>query len=553
MTTLTSHSARTDATWLQQLATVVGPSNVFADDAVRDRYARSSSGNAAGTRPAAVVAPDSTEQVQALMPLAQQHELTLYPIARGRNWGYGDACAPSDGQVIVDLSRMNRIVEVNAELGYAVIEPGVTQGQLARYLNEHHPELWCDVTGAGHDASLMGNTLDRGFGHTPYGDHARQSCGMSVVLANGTLLRTGMERFPGSRSRYAYGHGLGPQLEGLFQQANMGIVTRLGLWLMPAPEQFCAFFLQPKKSTELQDLVDALAPLRRQGLLTSAIHIGNDLRVLSGRMRYPWQRTGGQTPLPEAVRAELRREHGLAEWNVGGGIYGSKGTVRAVKHDLSRAVRGIATVRFVDDRRLALAERAHDCLARFDRGARLGQMLNWLKPVYGLMRGQPSDEPLWGTLWRVRDDEADQAYADDEPAQPPDPLSAHAGLRWVSPVLPNTGRDAERVRQIVEPIYHAHGFEPLMTFTMISERAMIAVTNLAFDTRETEEAQRADQCYHALNDALLAAGYVPYRAGHAGQRKLAEVTPVFTDVAQRLKRALDPEQRIAPGRYIPAA
>jgi len=80
---------------------------------------------------------------------------TSVPNIRGKNWGYGDACAPSNGQVIVDLRHMNRINIVDEKLAYAVIEPGVTQGQLFQFLQDNHPGLWMDATGAGPSASLV--------------------------------------------------------------------------------------------------------------------------------------------------------------------------------------------------------------------------------------------------------------------------------------------------------------------------------------------------------------------------------------------------------------
>ena len=83
---------------------------------------------------------------------------------------------------------MNRIHEVNVELAYAVVEPGVSQGQLYEYLEEHETGLCLDCTGAGRGASLVGNALDRGFGHTRYGDHFATACGLegrTAILALG--------------------------------------------------------------------------------------------------------------------------------------------------------------------------------------------------------------------------------------------------------------------------------------------------------------------------------------------------------------------------------
>src|SRR4051794_18571226 len=139
---------------------ILGPELVKADDATRDRYARTTGTHS--TRPLAILFPDTAAQVQAVVRMAAQARIGVYPISRGKNWGYGDACAMRDNQVILDLRRMNRILEVNTKLGYVVIEPGVTQGQLHQYLADNNIPLWMDSSGAGLDASIIGNVLERG-------------------------------------------------------------------------------------------------------------------------------------------------------------------------------------------------------------------------------------------------------------------------------------------------------------------------------------------------------------------------------------------------------
>jgi 4-cresol dehydrogenase (hydroxylating) len=141
-----------------------------------------------GTRPRAIIYPGYAEEVCSIVRTAAAHQISLYPISRGKNWGYGDACAVREGQVVVDLRRMNRIVEVNPQLAYAVIEPGVTQIQLHDHLKEHNLPLMVDCTGAGPEASIVGNLLDRGFGHTPYVDHMQTTCSLEVVIADGRVL-----------------------------------------------------------------------------------------------------------------------------------------------------------------------------------------------------------------------------------------------------------------------------------------------------------------------------------------------------------------------------
>ena len=130
---------------------------------------------------------------------------------------------------------MNRILDVNTELAYAVVEPGVTQEQFYQYLQSNRIPLWMDVTGAPPDASLVGNTLERGFGYSPYGDHFLSTCGMEVVLADGRILRTGFGHYEHGKARNVFKWGVGPYLDGIFTQSNYGIVTKMGIWLMPKP------------------------------------------------------------------------------------------------------------------------------------------------------------------------------------------------------------------------------------------------------------------------------------------------------------------------------
>ena len=150
-----------------------------------------------------------------------------------------------------------------------------------------------DSTGAGPEASIVGNALDRGFGHTRYGDHFQTFCGLQIVLADGRVLDTGFGHFKEARARWVFRYGIGPFLDGIFSQSNFGIVTRMGLWLMPEPETFRAFFFSTPDDSKISDLVDRLSPLKKQALLPSAVHIANDLRALSARLQYPWERAGG--------------------------------------------------------------------------------------------------------------------------------------------------------------------------------------------------------------------------------------------------------------------
>lgn len=124
-----------------------------------------------------------------------------------------------------------------------------------------------DVTGAGPGASVLGNALQRGFGHTLYADHVRSLCGMEAVLPNGDMINTGFGRFENAKATRQFPYGLGPLLDGLFTQSNLGVVTAMGLWLQPRPADFRFFWIKVKDPAALAPLVNALRPLRLQGYL----------------------------------------------------------------------------------------------------------------------------------------------------------------------------------------------------------------------------------------------------------------------------------------------
>lgn len=524
---------------LQAWANVLGDRHVLVGEAAAP-YGRSTAPTAA--TPSAVLLPESVEQVREVLRIASRYKAPVHPISRGKNWGYGDAAPPRDGQVVLDLQRMNRILEVNAPLAYAVIEPGVTQGQLHRHLVENRIPLWMDATGAGLDASILGNTLDRGFGHTPHGDHLLNTAGMQFVLADGTLLETGLGHFGNAHATPTYRYGVGPSLDGIFSQSNLAVLTRASVWLNPVPEAFAAFFASTSDERDLPRLMDQLARLRLDGVVRSPVHLGNDLRAMSSRMLYPYDRTGGAKHMPDAVRSALAREMDIGAWNVSGGLYGSAAMVRAAQREVRRALRGFRLV-FLTPAKLRAARAALNVAAPLGVGRKQARLLDIVEPLMGLLQGVPSDEFRRGVLW--------QAPPDRLRANPSlDPLDHHVGLMWISPILPSQGRHAEHVMRILDPIFREHGFDLPMTFTLITERSSCGVANITFDRDSADECRRATACYDQAFAAILAAGYPPYRTGAAGYAKLRASGSAFWSAAQRLKDALDPNNIISPGRYL---
>lgn len=121
----------------------------------------------------AVVAPRKVAEVQAVMRLCNEFKVPVWPFSIGRNVGYGGAAPRVPGSIGLDMGRnMNRVLEVNVQNAYCLVEPGVTYTDLYDHMveNKLNEKLWIDVPDLG-GGSVLGNCIERGVGYTPYGDH----------------------------------------------------------------------------------------------------------------------------------------------------------------------------------------------------------------------------------------------------------------------------------------------------------------------------------------------------------------------------------------------
>ena len=417
-----------------EFSQLLGPANVISDSAA---LAAAETSTFATTRHIPLILyPANRHEVQECVRIANRHGVPLYPISSGKNWGYGSRVPTADNTVLLSLTRLNRILDYSEKHAYVTIEAGVTQRQLYAYLQDRGGRLFMDCTGASPDCAVVGNTVERGFGHTPYGDHFAHICNLEVVLPDGRCVETGYGSFEGIAATPTYRWGVGPILDGLFSQSNLGIVTRLTMWLMPTPEYFQAFFFSCDDEDGLGPIIEALRPLRLDGTIRSACHIGNDYKVISGIQQFPWDKTNGKTPAsaPNTCGSFARN------WILGRGTVREVCTVpasqvREARSRLKRALKGtISKIRFLDDRTLSWAERfAKPC--KWVTGWDLSRTLELVRPVYGLMRGVPTDFPLRSVYWRKRGP---------IPAAM-DPDRDRCGLLWCAPVAPIDGGHAAQL------------------------------------------------------------------------------------------------------------
>jgi 4-cresol dehydrogenase (hydroxylating) len=370
------------------------------------------------------------------------------------------------------------------------------------------------------------------------GDHFAHVCGLEVLLPTGEFIETGFAAFPDSRSAATSRWGLGPSLDGLFSQSNLGIVTQMTVWLMPAPEAFEAFFFRAEDSAGFTALINSLRDLRMRDVLRSAAHIGNDYKVLAGLQQYPWTETGRKTPLSPTTMAEFRQKLGFGVWNVSGGLYGTRAQIAEAKKALRKALRGQpGKLKFLKPSTLAFAKRFANVFKVLS-GWDLTRTVQLVEPVLGLMQGVPTMQPLHSAYWRKK-----------MPAPPdPDPDRDRCGLLWYAPISPTDGEAVRELTSLSSEILLRHGFEPQISLTLLTPRMTCCIVSIAFDREVPGEDERAKACYDEVTERCMAAGFYPYRSGIQGNFQ-AHQSESYRALAQRLKTTLDPNGILAPGRY----
>jgi 4-cresol dehydrogenase (hydroxylating) len=335
---------------IDRFASVVGSEWVFTSDAdvalYRDAYSPFV-GEAEEKVASAAVAPDSAEQVREIVKIANEFRVPLYPISTGRNLGYGGSAPVLSGSVVLDLKRMNRVLEIDERNAYALVEPGVTYFDLYRYVQERGLKLWIDCPDPGW-GSVIGNALDHGCGYTmnPYRDHFSAQCGMEVVTGAGELVRTGMGALPGAKSWQHFKYGFGPYLDGMFSQSNFGVVTKMGFWLMPEPEAYIDGSVDVFGHDDVIPLVDHMSYIMNTGLQNAGTNLQSPLRFAVGQNPELRAALASEDPADIAKLNAFARERQVPFYSNIFKFYGPEEVVRAQWEFTKRRLSSIPGARF---------------------------------------------------------------------------------------------------------------------------------------------------------------------------------------------------------------
>lgn len=514
------------AAFLSELRSVAGADWVWSGEADMFPYRDSFSPvwNTQQERHAsAAVAPADVEQVSQIVRIARRRRVPLYPISTGKNFGYGGPSPNVNGSVVIDLKRMNRVLEVNEPRAFALVEPGVSYFDLYRHIQDNGLKLMIDCPDPGW-GSPIGNALERGIGYTmPYfRDHFGAHCGMEVVLPDGEVMRTGMGALPGAETWQEYPYGFGPDPSGLFAQGNFGIVTKMGFRLLPLPEHYRTGMITVPRRRDFVKLVEHVNYLSDSGLI-GEVEYGSPLSALMSNPEFAALTTKRGGPSDAEMDAAASAA-GLHSWQVELQILGPEAAT-------------LANWNFAKDRILLDIPGARAIAGEHFPLPATSEQLHHVEQPYRsrIKRHRSLGVPSLGEWQIVRDD-------------------GHVGF---FPVMPRTGEAVFEAQRVLGdamkefpslPAFFNALTTPLMWHTHTFQ--MVFAPSIKHDDAEHNAVTHA-----AMKKCVAVAaehGWGDYRAAPIYQDDVANTYSFNNHILRRfheqLKDSIDPDGIIAPGR-----
>lgn len=481
-----------------------------------------------------VLLPKNTLEVSKIVQVANQYKIQIHVVSKGKNIGLGSKTPVSGESVLIDLTLMDQIVDFSEEMAYVTVQPGVTFKQVSQFLINRQSNLILDSIGSTGDASIIGNTSERGHGVALLADRFNHVCNMEVVLPTGEIVHTGFEAVEGSQLNALSKWGLGPYIDGLFTQSNLGIITKVTLWLQPKPSHFQIVLFELSDDESLSRVINKMRSVRLNKLPLS-LRIFNDIRMLSFSQQYPWESMQGKTPLSITELNKMKEQAGIkGKWVGLGALYSlNEELAKAERYLLKSILSDIAVdIKFYDQ------ESAEHI--RSSGNAKEKDFINFIY-FESSLQGFTSERALNMCYWRKKMPipEAKDLYRDE------------CGVLWYCPAVPNRGDDVIKAIKIIESTSKKYNLEPNIGFLFISDRVLDITGAICYDKSDSGQDTSARQCHDEIMSLLNKEGYSPYRLGTQSMGLTNHFDESHKSLLKKLKSLLDPNNILSVDRYIP--
>lgn len=453
-----------------------------------------------------LIQPRSKEEVVLTLKAANELKIPLYPISQGKNWGYGSAVPPGEGAVILSLQKLNKIIDFDDEKGVIVFEAGVTFQQVQNFLLKRKSRWQLNAPGSTTYASIMANMLSRGLLQGPKLEKWKDVIAMEIVLADGEIIRTD-DHHTASAYRSV---GSGPDLMPLFHQSNLGIVTEMKLKLDLRPHYWQHLHITWKEDTQsFNSVVSSFRKLTKEKIFAGSLAVHSAEKILSIVSQYPYDLSGGQTPLSESLKNQMLNE-------IAGGDWFAETAIAAPSNGILEGYKLLVTEAF----------------------SQLSIDLHW------------AEVNMPGPVFHYQTETAPAQMYWRKPTKPPidiKPERDGCGILWLSPVIPWDTELLEDVFENAQSIVASKGFEVLLTFQFPDDNYSYAIISILYDRNTAGEDGKALEAFYELKAFLDHKKYYSYRHSLLEQPMIVKED----DLRIKFKEIMDPNGIIAPDFYIP--
>lgn len=466
----------------------------------------------------AALLPETQDEVVQIVRIAHAYKIPLYPISRGNNRGYGNASPVEDSCALVDLSLMNKILRFDKDLGLVTVEPGVTFGDLYKFIKQNGSHFLAPTVGIGLEGSILGNILEKGRSGRPYVDRASSLMSLEVVLADGSVYKSSSSENGQSFFKW----GIGPYLDGLFLQSNFGIVCNVTISLAPFPQYAEGFlFSFDKEECSMTEVIDLVrVAMQKTGSIFSNIKILSADSVISliGRVI--------EIKDPNLTSQEILSLVSLKHWTVVGSFQGERALVRA-----SRTI----------FRKILKQKNIHTTF--FTRNFLVNIKYFLLLPFSSKKKAFLKLLPILApSLQAVLNKEGD--------LRPVFKREPEKGMLVFSVVVSARGRSVESIVSVIESVSQSYGYKSHIEILNFSSNCFLVAVPLYYTHGLEVEETRVKECYEHLASKISSSGGYLYRLSVDTMLQGAHTSSTFWTTAQKIKETLDPFNIIAPGRYI---